>query len=295
MVVDYYIKGVSGYLMDFAYFTVHVSPAMAPLSANSDSRNLKGYDGLINNPIQLYGSAQGGEPPYTYKWDLGDGSTSNENNPVHIYTDSNEYNVILTVKDSTGNTAEDSTIVTIYKDKLTANAGGPYIGNTGEEILFKGEASGGLQPYYYIWDFCHGRKITQEQNPTYTFYKEGTYIVKLLVIDSKGNIDEDIVEVQIIKNDYSPAEIKQVTGGIRIKATIAAGNTDCDWSINVACNFMIIGGEASGTIEADTEETVKLPLTIALGKTDITVKASSITQQYTAFALGPFFLKLKEA
>jgi len=295
MVLDYYIQGVCGFLMDFAYFTVHVSPAMAPLSANADSRNLKGYDGTINNPVQFYGSAQGGEPPYTYKWDLGDGSISNENNPIHIYEDVKEYNVILTVTDNTGDTAQDNTIVTIYKDKLTANAGGPYIGNAGEEILFKGEATGGLQPYYYIWDFCYGRNIVQEQNPTYTFYQEGTYIIKLLVIDSKGNIDEDIVEVQIIKNDYSPVEIKQVTGGIRIKATIAAGDNDCNWAINVACNFMLLGGEASGTIIANTEETVKLPLTIALGKTTVTVTAGNIKKQYTAFALGPFFLNLQQA
>jgi hypothetical protein len=41
------------------------------------------------------------------------------------------------------------------------------------------------------------------------------------------------------------------------------------------------------------EQTVKIPLTLALGKTTVTVTAGSITQQYTAFALGPLFLNLK--
>jgi uncharacterized repeat protein (TIGR01451 family) len=291
-VYDYYIEGVSGYLMDFAYFTVLVSQPTAPLSANADSNKLKGYEGIINYPIQLYGSAEGGEPPYTYKWDFADGSTSNENNPIHIYKDMKEYNVILTITDNTGTTAQDNAIVTIYKDKLTAYAGGPYIGNAGEEILFKGQAAGGLEPYYYIWDFCNGRNIIQEQNPTYTFYKEGTYHVKLLVIDNKGNIDEDMVEVQIIKDNH--AEIKQVTGGFRITATIAAGNNNCEWTIKVKTNFILLGGEAGGTIQANTQETVKLPLTIAFGKVDITVTANEIHKDYTAFALGPLFLKVQE-
>jgi hypothetical protein len=99
----------------------------------------------------------------------------------------------------------------------------------------------------------------------------------------------DIVEVV-----PAHAEIKQVTGGLGVKATITAVDSDCDWTINVKANFLLSGGAASGTIPAGTEETVQLPFTIALGKVTITVTANDIQKDYTAFALGPFFLNLKE-
>ncbi len=291
----YYIQGENEILMDFAYYTVNVDSGTASLSANANPENLKNFEGIINHPIKIYGSAQGGQPPYNYKWNLGDGTTSNEKNPIHIYTYNKEYNIILTVTDAIGATAQDSIIITIYTEKLLANAGGPYIGNAGEEISFQGQAVGGLEPYYYIWDFCNGRNIIQKQDATYTFYKEGTYYVKLAVIDSKGNIDEDIVKVQIIKNQesHSYAEIKEVKGGLGIKATINAGEDNCPWEITVE-GLVFFGAEKSGTIDAKTQETVKLGISIALGNVNIKIIAGTKQKQYTAFALGPFYLNVQE-
>lgn len=92
------------------------------------------------------------------------------------------------------------------------------------------------------------------------------------------------------------AEIKEVIGGFGIKATIFAGEYDCHWTIKVD-NEVFFGNEleTSGTIEFGKEETVELPLTFAFFKVDITVTANSIQKEYTAFAFGPFFLKLEEA
>jgi hypothetical protein len=104
-----------------------------------------------------------------------------------------------------------------------------------------------------------------------------------------------VIEVEEGESDLTPAEIKQVNGGFGVKATIAAGDSDCDWTIITQGNFLLLGGEASGTIPASTEETVQQPLTFALGKVTVTVTANEIQEQYTAFALGPFFLNLQEA
>ena len=88
--------------------------------------------------------------------------------------------------------------------------------------------------------------------------------------------------------------IKNVKGGLRISATIAAGNIDCDWIINVDANFMLFGGEGYGKIVAHTQETVKLPLTLAFGNADIIVIANNIQKKYKAYAFGPLFLNLQE-
>jgi len=46
----------------------------------------------------------GGDPPYTISWDFGDGTTSSEPNPVHVYTEPNTYIARVTVTDADGDT-----------------------------------------------------------------------------------------------------------------------------------------------------------------------------------------------
>jgi PKD repeat protein len=45
--------------------------------------------------------------PFTFSWDFGDGQTSTEQNPVHVYEKLGEYTAVLTVKSVRGNTGTD--------------------------------------------------------------------------------------------------------------------------------------------------------------------------------------------
>ena len=49
----------------------------------------------------------------SYSWNFGDGNTSTDMNPTHIYNDEGTYTVVLTVTDQCGNTATSSQVVTI--------------------------------------------------------------------------------------------------------------------------------------------------------------------------------------
>ncbi len=49
----------------------------------------------------------------TYSWDFGDGNTSNDINPTHVYANEGTYTVVLTVTDQCGNTATASQVITI--------------------------------------------------------------------------------------------------------------------------------------------------------------------------------------
>lgn len=51
----------------------------------------------------------------TYSWNFGDGSTSTEQNPVHIYDSSARYTVTLAVKDSKGTTHDVFTKINVSK------------------------------------------------------------------------------------------------------------------------------------------------------------------------------------
>lgn len=45
-------------------------------------------------------SASGGTPPYTYLWDFGDGTTSTEQNPTHVFPTGATYTVTVTARDA---------------------------------------------------------------------------------------------------------------------------------------------------------------------------------------------------
>ena len=53
-------------------------------------------------PVRFESDVSGGFSPYSYEWDFGDGETSNEANPTHIYDDEGWYSVRLTVTDDRG-------------------------------------------------------------------------------------------------------------------------------------------------------------------------------------------------
>jgi len=72
------------------------------------------YSGLASHtPIQCSGLVFGGNPPYTYLWDFGDGNTSNEGNPSHLYRYIGIYNITFTITDDEGNMSTDTTTATI--------------------------------------------------------------------------------------------------------------------------------------------------------------------------------------
>ncbi len=71
------------------------------------------YNGVMTEPLQFTGEAFGGTPQYQYHWDFGDGNTSEEQNPTHIYTHRCNYTAILTVTDFNENQSYDTAMVYI--------------------------------------------------------------------------------------------------------------------------------------------------------------------------------------
>jgi hypothetical protein len=71
------------------------------------------YEGIVGESIELKGNATGGVEPYNWSWDLGDGNSSLEQNPQHIYEAIGNYTAILTVEDDVGTIASDTAFVNI--------------------------------------------------------------------------------------------------------------------------------------------------------------------------------------
>ncbi|MBE1556680.1 collagenase [Sporosarcina limicola] len=80
--------------------------------------------GKVNEAISFTGEglADGDGQIVSYKWEFGDGQTSMEQNPSHVYTEKGTYAVKLTVTDDKGVTGTATANVTVQADE-----GGAYI------------------------------------------------------------------------------------------------------------------------------------------------------------------------
>jgi PKD repeat protein len=281
-------------MYDWDTCKITVNNPTASLSANADGGNLGGYVTVVDVPITFYGVASGGEEPYIYEWDLADGQgTTREQNPTTTYKEEGIYTIILTVTDSTGDIATDTAEVIVQgEEEILVSAGGPYNTVIGVPVYFTATAAGGLAPYGYLWDFGDGSSGTTSR-PFHIYDNTGTYTVTLTVTDSEGRVKTTTTNVNVDIAESTEVMIKSVKGGLSVSAVIQAGSSPVDWSISI--DGLVIGGEGSGTIPAETERTVRLPISFGFGNVDITITANNIQDKYNAFMIGPFVLKLQEA
>jgi len=146
--------------------------------------------------------------------------------------------------------------ILLYGYKVTnppeADAGGPYEGYVGEDILFHGTVRGGTSPYTFLWRFGDGTTSTL-QTPRHHYDHVGNYTVSLNVTDAIGNDGYDRTVVTIRNMSKIPELIiTNVSGGFEIQALIinegCINATDIQWSIMVQGGFLnLINHETSGT------------------------------------------------
>jgi len=124
-------------------------------------------------------------PPTSYAWDFGDGTTSAEPNPVHVYT-TGTYTVKLTVRDSGGSQTmkRDNYITVGPSSGINADfSANPTSGNIPLTVQFKDLSSG--KPTMWAWDFGDG-ETDMVANPLHIYQKPGMYNVKLTASSQTG-------------------------------------------------------------------------------------------------------------
>lgn len=162
------------------------------------------YDGQPGQPITFdgTGSSDANEDALTYAWDFGDGAMGVDDAPTHTYAVDGTYTVTLTVHDGqVGSLAVTTTasIVTPPANRApTADAGGPYIGDTGVAVTFDGGASSDPDDdtLSYSWEFGDGQVGTGVA-PSHTYEAAGTYTVSLIANDSEFDSAAAMSEVTI--------------------------------------------------------------------------------------------------
>jgi len=132
-------------------------------------------------------------PPTSYAWDFGDGGTSTEANPSHVYSAGGTYTVKLTVKNSGGShTMTRENYISVGGSGIIADfSGTPTSGTVPLTVQFTDLSTGG--PTMWAWDFGDGGTSTVA-SPSYTYQTPGTYTVKLTASSQTGGTSTKVRE-----------------------------------------------------------------------------------------------------
>lgn len=125
----------------------------------------------------------------TYEWDFGDGTTSTEENPTHVFNTAGTYTVTLTATNWLGNrtrTRQNYIVSQGPNAAFTANPGSPV--DVLEPVQFFNTTNGGTAPLTYYWLFGDGIGSTL-QNPAHYYLNPGEHTATLIVTDANGCAD----------------------------------------------------------------------------------------------------------
>ena len=140
--------------------------------------------------------------PSSWSWDFGDGTSSNEQNPSHVYAASGTYTVTLTVGNQLGGdslTFTDFVLVDVIPP-VADFAADPSSGLSPLAVQFQDLSSGGI-PDTWLWDFGDGTSSNLAQ-PAHVYATSGYYSVSLTVTNAYGS--SSLTKSNYIVTDFIP-------------------------------------------------------------------------------------------
>lgn len=169
-----------------------------------------------------FGSIQG------YSWSFGDGSSSNETSPSHIYPATGDYNVTLVIQLSPAcfDTAQQSVSIhpNIVVDASVSSP--PYC--VGQSIDFTDLSTG--NPANWNWSFGDGA-TSDVQNPSHVYSSEGVYKVYVNIADQfcGSGADSFVLDLYAIPDPKLREDTVLCGGEIQLLTSNADG-TSYTWS-----------------------------------------------------------------
>jgi PKD repeat protein len=137
-----------------------------------------------------------------YNWNFGDGTSSTNPNPVHVYNSAGTFTAVLTVTDNSGLTGTASVIITAAQAAnqlpvavAVANTTSGYA-----PLAINFSSQGSYDPdgtiASYAWNFGDGTASNQA-NPSHTYSTAGNYTATLTVTDNRGATNSSGIVINV--------------------------------------------------------------------------------------------------
>ena len=261
-------SGCNNLFMDsFRVFEEPIPDFQASAQGSVCSQKPIVFENLANLPTEA-----------TFSWDFGDGNTSTEENPEHIYQEAGEYIVTQSIN-MAGCEVEKTDTISVNPGPIVAF----QIANNclGEILQFENTSQGDFLESFQ-WDFGDGTQSTQT-NPSHLYDTAGTYNVQLTALTSNGcdfTISQD-VNIQPLASVAFEAEVACANQPVQFseQVNIAVSNiTDYFWDFGVSGTQTDVSTEANPTFAfpASGSYNVRLQVTTSDGCTTDTTQTLTV-------------------
>ncbi|MEM9933114.1 MAG: PKD domain-containing protein [Bacteroidota bacterium] len=153
----------------------------------------------IGNPVPFVNESQGDS--LSYLWDFGDGNTSTEANPEHIYTRNGTYTVSLSISGINGcsDVRERLDYITIKDLIATINADTSQSSCPPLLVGFTSDNAINDNIVNWFWDFGDGT-TSNDESPSHLYTQAGIYDITLIIENAAGCTDtlilDDFVQIK---------------------------------------------------------------------------------------------------
>ena len=129
-----------------------------------------------------------------WRWDFGNGDSSNAQNPIYCYPKPGNYPVTLTTVTDSGcsSTLNKLNYITVYSHPVAAFTLSPQPTDVLQgTIQFTDQSTDAYGLAYWTWNFgvTGNDTLNYTQNPTYTYWDTGTYCPSEVVMNIHGCVD----------------------------------------------------------------------------------------------------------
>ena len=184
----------------------------------------------------------------SYVWDFGDGNTSTEESPTHVYATADNYTITLTASNAIGTSADFSTLIDIQAP-VTAGFTFEIDPDDYKTYTFTDTS---VDAVSLLWEFGDGFQFAG-MNPTHTYDEDGSYTVKLTASSVTGNTS--VAEVQVT---VAQGFIVQVLNGSFQEFTSNTGDNADAWDMT-----------PNSTVEDNNGNTIDSPYRAIWNNTDL--------------------------
>lgn len=148
-----------------------------------------GTEGCLPMTIPFQAQVNSIDAVVSYEWNFGDGTTSNQQNPTHIFDKEGIFTVTLKITTASGCTSEASTVFHTGAPPVVDFTATPLISCAIDPVQFT-NLSTPVGPYVtYMWIFPQDNGTITGKDPSYSFNHIGQHDVRL-VVNNNGCIRE---------------------------------------------------------------------------------------------------------
>jgi PKD repeat protein len=159
-------------------------------------------------PLEVTFRDESAGDPTQFLWEFGDGTTSSDQNPVHVYKKPGTFSVKLSISNPDGtNTTEYPDFISVLPIILPeARFSADIIsGNEPLKVTFRDESAG--NPTKFLWEFGDG-STSSDKNPVHLYKEPGTYSVRLSASNMDGtNTTEHLDFISVLPSIVPEARV----------------------------------------------------------------------------------------